>query len=190
MDPAIAGITKIYKTHNEFLSLCKNSAKSEHAYGTITTVWEQGQYTAYQVEQKLNLWNYMFGDYASLSGENSDIVEIAKNKLGCPYVWGAKGPDKFDCSGLVNWVYKQKGIEVPESTSGYKFYIGSKNEIDWSQAKPGDVLIILGEERTSGIGHAGIYLGNDQYIHAPQSGDVVKISSGASKTFKHVFRFN
>lgn len=189
MDPARAGVTKIYKTHEEFLSLCRNSGKAEHAQGTITTVWEQGQYTAWQVEQKLDVWNYIFGDYGSLYNGNSEIIEIAKSKLGCPYVYGAKGPNSFDCSGLVNWVYKQIGIEVPGSTAGYKTYINSANEIDWSEAQPGDILIIFGDERGKKDGHAGIYLGNDEYIHAPQTGDVVKISSGASKMFKHVFRF-
>lgn len=190
MDPNRAGITKIYKTHREFLNMCKNSGKSEHAYGTVTTVWEQGQYTAYQVEQKLEIWNYMFGDYGTLSGTgNSGIVETAQSKLGCPYKWGAKGPNEFDCSGFVYWVYGQKGIQVPGSTSGYKSYVGSSNEIDWSQVQPGDILIIFDNERTIGIGHAGIYLGDDKYIHAPQTGDVVKISTGASSKFKHVFRF-
>ena len=189
MDPARAGVTKIYKTHEEFLSLCKNSGKSEHAEGTTTTVWEQGQYTAWQVEQKLDVWNYIFGDYGSLSGGNSEIVEIAKTKLGCPYVLGAKGPDSFDCSGFVYWVYKQKGIEVPLSTSSYKSYMGSTNEIDWTQAQPGDILLIFDNERSSGVGHAAIYLGNDEYIHAPQTGDVVKISKGAAEAFNHVFRF-
>lgn len=189
MDPDRAGVTKIYKTHQEFLTLCKDSGKAEHDAGTVTTVWEQGQYTAYQVEQKLDVWNYIFGDYGSLSGGNSEIVEIAKTKLGCSYVWGSKGPNTFDCSGLVYWVYKQKDISVPTSTSGYKSYKGTATEISWSEAQPGDILIIFGDERSSGIGHAGIYIGNDEYIHAPQTGDVVKISSGAAKTFKHVFRF-
>lgn len=189
MDPTRAGVTKIYKTHEEFLSLCKNSGKAEHAEGTVTTVWEQGQYTAYQVEQKLDVWNYIFGDYGSLSGGNSDIVELAKTKLGCPYVWGAKGPNSFDCSGFVYWVYKEKGITVPSSTSEYKSYKGTSTEISLSEAQPGDILLIFDNERSRGVGHAAIYLGNDEYIHAPQTGDVVKISSGASKTFKHVFRF-
>lgn len=189
MDPDRAGVTKIYKTHEEFLALCKDSGKAEHASGTETTVWEQGQYTAWQVEQKLEEWNSIFGDYGSLSGGNSEIVEIAKSKLGCPYVWGSKGPDSFDCSGLVYWTYSQKGIIVPTSTSEYKVYAGTSNEIDWSQAQPGDILLVFDYERDIGVGHAAIYLGDDEYIHAPQTGDVVKISKGASKTFKHVFRF-
>ena len=194
MDPARAGITKIYKTHAEFLAKCKNSGKAEHAYGTTATVWEQGQYTAWQVEQKLSVWKAIFGNYGSLSsGGSSDIVELAKTKLKSKYVLGSKGPDTFDCSGFVYWVYKQFGINVPGSTDAYESYVGTKKEISWSEAQPGDILIVFKYERGTAYGHAGIYLGDDQYIHAsnskpyPQGG--VKISSGAKNTFKHVFRF-
>lgn len=194
MDPARAGITKIYKTHAEFLAKCKNSGKAEHAYGTTATVWEQGQYTAWQVEQKLSVWKAIFGNYGSLSsGGSSDIVELAKTKLKSKYVLGSNGPDTFDCSGFVYWVYKQFGINVPGSTDAYESYVGTKKEISWSEAQPGDILIVFKYERGTAYGHAGIYLGDDQYIHAsnskpyPQGG--VKISSGAKNTFKHVFRF-
>lgn len=86
MDPDRAGVTKIYATHAEFLSKCANSGLAEHALNTSVTTWENGQYTAWQVEQKLKHWNEIFGSFGSLSGGNSDIVEIAKSKLGCPYV--------------------------------------------------------------------------------------------------------
>ena len=62
MDPARAGVTKIYKTHEEFLSKCYN-AGGEHASGKDCTNYEKGQYTAYQVEMKLDFWNEMFKDY-------------------------------------------------------------------------------------------------------------------------------
>lgn len=112
----------------------------------------------------------------------SDIVEIAKTKLGCPYVWGATGPDSFDCSGLVYWVFAQKGISLPRTTTGYYGYIGSNKEVSWDEAKPGDIVW--------SDGHMGIYLGNNKYIHAPQSGDVVKVSAGAKESFTRVFRFS
>lgn len=104
---------------------------------------------------------------------------------------GAKGPDTFDCSGLVYWVFAQEGISVPISTEGYRTYKNTAHEIDWSEVQPGDILIVFnGENGRTKSGHAGIYLGDNQYIHAPRTGDVVKISSGAQKTFTHVFRFN
>lgn len=87
MDPARAGVTKIYATHEEFLAKCKNSGFPEHAYGTAVTTWENGQYTAWQVESKLKFWNEIFGTFGSIStGGNTNIVEMAKSKLGSPYV--------------------------------------------------------------------------------------------------------
>lgn len=193
MDPARAGVTKIYSTHAEFLAKCKDSGLPEHASETETTVWEQGQYTAWQVESKLKFWDEIFGAYGSRadSGGNQSIVTIAKSKIGCPYVYGASGPNSFDCSGFVYWCYKQNGITVPRTTEGYKTYIGSNKEISWNEAQPGDILIITSSERGTSDGHAGIYLGNDSYIHAPSTGQTVTIvESGASTKFKHVFRFN
>lgn len=119
---------------------------------------------------------------SSSSGGNQDIVNTAKKKLNCPYVYGAAGPNTFDCSGFVQWVFGQNGISLPRTTYDYKPYIGTKNEVSWSDAQPGD--IVWRDE------HMGIYLGNDQYIHAPHTGDVVKISSGAQGAFDRVFRFS
>ena len=133
--------------------------------------------------QKYNLEQYdsMSPEDFEQVGGNSEIVDIAKSKLGCPYVWGATGPDTFDCSGLVQWVYAQAGISVPRTTYDYEPYLGTSKEISWSEAQPGD--IVWNDH------HMGIYLGNDEFIHAPQTGDVVKISSGASGRFTNVFRF-
>ena len=71
MDPAREGVTKIYKTHEEFLQKCKESGLPEHAEGTETTPWEQGQYTAWQVELKLQVWDEIFGGY----GDRSEVAK-------------------------------------------------------------------------------------------------------------------
>lgn len=100
----------------------------------------------------------------------STVVAAAYSKLGCPYVWGASGPSTFDCSGLVMWCYAQAGVSLDH-------YSGSQGQsgavIPLSQAQPGDILWKSG--------HVGIYIGNGQYIHAPQTGDVVKIASNVSR---------
>ena len=182
MDPAIAGVTAIYSTHEEFVEKCLNGG-AEHADGTETTVWEQGQYTAYQVQQKIDIWNKIFGSYGSLSGiGNQQIIEIAKKYLGVPYVWGGTTPAGFDCSGFVQYVFAEAGISLPRTTYDYYPYLGSANEVSKEEAQPGDIVWRSG--------HIGIYLGNDEYIHAPHTGDVVKISSGALSAFTNVFRFN
>ena len=183
MDPAIAGVTAIYSTHAEFVEKCLNGG-AEHADGTETTAWEQGQYTAYQVQQKIDIWNAIFGNYGHLSGTggNSQITEIAKQYLGVPYVWGGTTPSGFDCSGFVQYVFAEAGISLPRTTYNYTQYIGSANEVSKEEAQPGDIVWRYE--------HIGIYLGNDEYIHAPHTGDVVKISSGAMSAFTNVFRFN
>ena len=95
---------------------------------------------------------------------------------------------------FVYWVYKQHGITVPSYTDGYMSYRGTNKEISWSEAQPGDILIICkdeGDRPKYGCGHAGIYLGGDKYIHAPSSGKTVTIvDSGAKTKFKHVFRWS
>ena len=99
------------------------------------------------------------------SGVGAAVVAAAHAKLGCPYVWGATGPSTFDCSGLTSWCYRQAGVSIPR-TSGAQHAGGTV--IPLSQAQPGDILWMSG--------HVGIYIGGGAYIHAPQPGDVVKIS--------------
>ncbi len=121
----------------------------------------------------------------STSSKSKKIVSIAESKLGCAYVYGATGPNTFDCSGFVQWVYKQNGISLPRATGGYLKYIGTEHEVSWNDAQPGDIVWI----HNSSNQHMGIYLGNDKYIHSPTTGDVVKISQGAKGAFARVFRF-
>lgn len=68
------------------------------------------------------------------SGGRQEIVELAMQQQGKPYVWGASGPNSFDCSGLVQYVYSSLGISCPRSTSGYKSK--KQYEINWSEAEP------------------------------------------------------
>lgn len=108
----------------------------------------------------------------------SIVVSAAYSKLGCPYVWGAEGPNTFDCSGLVMWCYRQAGVYL-DHYSGSQANSGAV--IPLSQAQPGDILWRSG--------HVGIYIGNGKFIHAPQTGDVVKISSVAGYgKFKYAVR--
>ena len=99
----------------------------------------------------------------------TSVIGAAYSRLGCPYVWGAEGPNTFDCSGLVKWCYAKAGKSLPHSSSAMK---SSGTVISISSAQPGDILWRPG--------HVAIYIGGNQYIHAPQTGDVVKVSSGVS----------
>lgn len=119
-------------------------------------------------------WTNIFGanSYSSGTGASASaqkVIDAAKSKLGCPYVYGAEGPDSFDCSGLVLWACKQAGVNTPPRTTGDYPSQCSQYEVPLDQIQPGDILW-----KDS---HVGIYLGGDEYIHAPQTGDVVKIAS-------------
>jgi len=96
------------------------------------------------------------------------VVGIAMRYLGTPYVWGGSGPGGFDCSGLVAYVYAQVGVSLPHYT-GAQWSVGVP--VSRSDLQPGDLVFF------NGLGHVGIYIGGGQFIHAPHSGDVVKISS-------------
>jgi len=96
------------------------------------------------------------------------VVGIAMRYLGVPYVWGGASPRGFDCSGFVMYVFAQIGVSLPHSS--YALY-GMGTPVSYSQLQPGDLVFF------AGASHMGIYIGGGQFIHAPHSGDVVKISS-------------
>ena len=96
------------------------------------------------------------------------VVGIAMQYLGTPYVYGGASPGGFDCSGLVAYVYSQVGVALPHY-SGAQYGVGTPVPRD--QLEPGDLVFF------DGLGHVGIYIGGGQFVHAPHTGDVVKISS-------------
>jgi cell wall-associated NlpC family hydrolase len=99
----------------------------------------------------------------------SGVAGIAMQYLGVPYVWGGGSPGGgFDCSGLVSYAFAQMGVSVPHST--YAIY-GMGTAVSRDQLEAGDLVFF------DGLGHMGIYIGGGQFVHAPHTGDVVKISS-------------
>jgi peptidoglycan DL-endopeptidase CwlO len=98
---------------------------------------------------------------------HSSVVQIAMRYLGVPYRWGGASPSGFDCSGLVMYVFAQVGVSLPHSS--YAQY-GAGTPVSRDQLQPGDLVFF------DGLGHVGIYVGGGSFIHAPHTGDVVKIS--------------
>jgi cell wall-associated NlpC family hydrolase len=97
------------------------------------------------------------------------VVGIALQYLGVPYVWGGSSPSTgFDCSGFVMYVFAQIGVSLPHHAASQWGY---GTPVSREQLAPGDLVFF------SGLGHMGIYIGGGQFVHAPQTGDVVKISS-------------
>lgn len=102
------------------------------------------------------------------------VVGVAYDQLGKPYVWGAEGPDSFDCSGLTMYCYRV-GAGIRISHSSYA-QAGCGVPVSVGELQPGDILGFRG------WGHVGLYVGGDSFIHAPQTGDVVKVSSLSART--------
>jgi cell wall-associated NlpC family hydrolase len=96
------------------------------------------------------------------------VVGIAMRYLGTPYVWGGASPSGFDCSGFVMYVFSQIGVSLPHSS--YAMY-GYGTPVSLGDLQAGDLVFF------DGLGHMGIYVGGGSFIHAPHTGDVVKISS-------------
>jgi cell wall-associated NlpC family hydrolase len=94
-------------------------------------------------------------------------VAYAKRFLGVPYRWGGSGPSGFDCSGLVRYVYKRFGVDLPHSSYA-DFDLGRR--VGRRRLRPGDLVFF------SGLGHVGLYVGHGRFIHAPHSGTNVQIS--------------
>ena len=114
------------------------------------------------------------------------IVREAFKHLGKPYVWGAKGPNTFDCSGLTYYVYMKATGHYIGGWTGEQQYAGT--QIPVSQAQLGD-LVFWGP--SSGVTHhVGIYIGNGQFIHAPQPGDKVRVTSISDFTPDFAVRVN
>jgi cell wall-associated NlpC family hydrolase len=110
----------------------------------------------------------------SASVSSSAIVAYASNFIGTPYAWGGNGPSTFDCSGFTSYVFRHFGVSLPRTASGQQ---GTGASVAKADLQPGD-LVFFG----SPAHHVGIYVGNGCYIHAPRTGDVVKISSLGSRS--------
>jgi cell wall-associated NlpC family hydrolase len=96
------------------------------------------------------------------------VVGIAMRYLGTPYVYGGASPSGFDCSGFIMYVYAQVGVSLPHNAA---MQYGYGSPVSRSQLQPGDLVFF------NGLGHNGMYIGGNQFIHSPHTGDVVKISS-------------
>ena len=103
-----------------------------------------------------------------VNSKASKAFEFCKSKLGTPYLWGGTGP-RYDCSGLMMKAYASVGISIPRTSKQQSTFGKSVSK---SNLQIGD-LVFFG----SPVHHVGMYCGNNQYIHSPKTGDVVKISS-------------
>ncbi len=147
------------------------------SYGqSVTVVGYENGWCRIQYGDKCG---YVYGNYVSITPEEAaqqeaaaalsagqQVVEYAKNFIGVPYVYGGSTPQGFDCSGFVKYVYANFGISLPRTSYSQ---MNSGYAVSLADMQPGDVLVFRGG------GHVGIYVGDNAYIHAPQTGRSVSI---------------
>ena len=116
------------------------------------------------------------GNEPPVSPGAAGAVAFARAQLGKPYVFATSGPNTFDCSGLTMAAWANVGVRMPH-------YSGSQAtmfpRVSWEQLKPGDIVAFYGD-----LHHVGLYIGGGMMIHAPQTGDVVKIAPAWRDTFR------
>jgi cell wall-associated NlpC family hydrolase len=110
------------------------------------------------------------------------VLQAAESRIGAPYRYGGAGPDGFDCSGLVAYAHRQAGITVPRTAAEQ---YSQALPVDRRALRPGDLVFF----RLSGrdVGHVGIYVGDDRFVHAPQSGGHVRFASLQDEWYRQRF---
>ncbi|MDP4085831.1 MAG: C40 family peptidase [Bacillota bacterium] len=107
------------------------------------------------------------------------IISTAKHLIGTPYHYGGESPRGFDCSGFVNYVFKQNGISLTRSSST----LWVSGGIRVSEPMPGDILFF--NTNGSSVSHVGIYIGNNEFVHSASGG--VQISCLSEKYYRHTY---
>lgn len=100
------------------------------------------------------------------------VIKAVESKLGARYVWGAEGPNTFDCSGLMVWAYAKEGVNLPRTSQEQAKY---GTAVPLAKVQPGD--LITSNWGSGPSSHVGMYVGNNKIIHAPRPGSVVKFAN-------------
>ncbi|NLT15014.1 MAG: hypothetical protein GXY05_11800 [Clostridiales bacterium] len=157
-------------------SLSNRISDMEEMLAEMARIKAEQEAAARLAAQNNSKW---YGDSTG-TASGQEIVDFAQTFLGVPYVYGGTSPKGFDCSGLVYYCYKNFGYSINRTASSQAY---NGKAVSSSDLQPGDIIIFTAS-RSSNIGHCGLYIGNGQFIHAPHTGDVVKISSLASGSYK------
>jgi len=182
LTPALATATTGY-VNTEVLNVRQErSLDSEviwkFAQGDTINITNMDDVNWYKITTSAGLEGFIFANYISFTPVEAivppepppppiqeQLVNYARKFIGVPYSYGANGPNSFDCSGFVKYVYANFGYSLPRTTYTQ---INCGTSVSYDNMKQGDLVFFR-----SG-GHVGMYTGNGMYIHAPQTGDVVK----------------
>ena len=129
----------------------------------------------------INQWVPSLAGQGPAAGQGQAIVDAAASKIGSPYVWGATGPNSFDCSGLTSWAYKQVGKDIPRTSQAQA---ASGTKISRNDLQAGDIVAFY-----SGASHVGIYTGHGTVIHATTEGKPLAETSMDYMPFHSAVRY-
>ena len=118
--------------------------------------------------------------YAGSTVSGEALVELSKQYIGTPYVYGGMSPQGYDCSGFVKYCYSLMGVEVNRVARDQAL---NGIEIPVDQMLPGDILCFVDTIGGTNIGHSGIYVGNGYFIHSPRTGATVEITPLSSTSY-------
>ena len=161
------------KTASDNTSKDTTTTSSENTTASTTTSTETNTASASTTSTATNTTTASTSSSSSSSVTGEDIVAYAKQFLGCKYVYGAAGPNSFDCSGFTMYVYKHFGY----SLSHYSGAQATEGKAVTGELQAGDILIFATTAGGSKVGHVGLYIGNDKFIHASDSTTGVIISN-------------
>lgn len=143
---------------------------------TGTTGWVSGTYFSLSAAPQVS---------ASAPAPGANVASIARRYVGSPYVFGAAGPNAFDCSGFTQFVFRQVGISIARTTETQYNTAGTRIR-SYSELQPGD-LIFFANTYKPGISHVGIYAGNGEMIHAANARTGVTVASIHSSYYSSRF---
>ncbi|MBR5152955.1 MAG: C40 family peptidase [Clostridia bacterium] len=140
--------------------------------GWINVAYNGDGLMGYVSDEYFTVYEGVIPEISSTGGQAA--VEVAKQYLGVPYVYGGTSPRGFDCSGFMQYVYKQLGYNLNRVASAQMqngVYISKEN------LAPGDLVGFYSSPGSGYVSHIGMYVGDGMMIHAPHTGDVVKYTS-------------
>ncbi|MCW2524911.1 MAG: putative Cell wall-associated hydrolase [Frankiales bacterium] len=162
-----AAVTKKASLASQRTALASDIGRQKTLLASLSAK-ERAAYLAVTAAPKAAVVKLQSAPVAAKSKGAAVAIQAAMAELGKPYSWGSAGPDSFDCSGLTMWAWAHAGVTLPHQSAEQQSMGVS---IPQNQLQPGD-LVFFG----SPAYHVGIYIGNGMMIHAPTTGDVVKIS--------------
>lgn len=175
-----------YKIHHN-----GNSAYVSADYIIVTATNVEYDFTPAASTYTPNYYGTGVPSFAGSQVPGEKLVEIAKQYVGTPYVYGGMSPSGFDCSGFVKYCYGLMNVSLNRIASDQAF---NGYEVSSSQMLPGDIICFATTPGGSNIGHVGIYVGNGYFIHSPRTGYTVEIIPVSSswyaqriKTVRRIF---